>query len=41
MKSGIQYVIQIDNFNGRINASDKDFNFDVKAHKGIEVNDLR
>jgi outer membrane lipoprotein carrier protein len=41
MKSGIQYVIQIDNFNGRVNASDKDFNFDVKAHKGIEINDLR
>jgi outer membrane lipoprotein carrier protein len=41
MKSGIQYIIQIENFNGRIFASDKDFNFDVKAHKGIEVNDLR
>jgi outer membrane lipoprotein carrier protein len=41
MKSGIQYVIQIDSFDGKAIASDKDFNFDVKAHKGIEVNDLR
>ncbi len=41
MKSGIDYTISIDTFNGKAAASEKDFNFDIKAYKGIEVVDLR
>jgi outer membrane lipoprotein carrier protein len=41
MKSGVQYTLTILNFSNSEKASDKDFNFDIKAHKDIEVIDLR
>jgi len=41
MKSGVHYIVNIDSFNSQANASDQDFVFDIKAHKGIEVVDLR
>jgi outer membrane lipoprotein-sorting protein len=41
MKSGVDYTISIDTFNGKAVATEKDFNFDIKTYKGIEVVDLR
>jgi outer membrane lipoprotein carrier protein len=41
MKSGIHYILNIQTFNSTIKATDKDFVFDVKLHKDIEVVDLR
>lgn len=41
MKSGIQYTLQINVFNAKTTVTDKEFVFDVKAYKGIEVVDLR
>jgi hypothetical protein len=41
MRSGVHYIVNIDSFNSLLNASDQDFIFDIKAHKGIEVVDLR
>jgi outer membrane lipoprotein carrier protein len=41
MKSGIHYTLNILSFSDTIKATDKDFIFDVKAHKDIEVVDLR
>jgi outer membrane lipoprotein carrier protein len=41
MKSGIDYTVSIDSFNGKAVVTEKDFNFDIKAYKGIEVVDLR
>jgi outer membrane lipoprotein carrier protein len=41
MKSGIHYILNIQSFNNKIKATDKDFVFDVKAYKDIEVVDLR
>ncbi len=41
MKSGIHYIVQIDAFNGQAQAADKDFIFDIKEHKDVEVVDLR
>ncbi len=41
MKSGVNYTVKIDTFNEQAIASEKDFVFNIKAHKGIEVVDLR
>jgi hypothetical protein len=41
MKSGVDYTVKIDTFDGKIPATDADFIFNIKAHKGIEVVDLR
>ena len=41
MKSGVHYTMTIILFNGKIAVSDNDFTFDIKAHKGVEVVDMR
>jgi outer membrane lipoprotein-sorting protein len=41
MKSGVNYTIRIDTFNSKIAAEEKEFIFNIKAHKGIEIVDLR
>lgn len=41
MKSGIHYVIKIEWINEKADATDKDFVFDTKAHKDVEVIDMR
>jgi outer membrane lipoprotein carrier protein len=41
MKSGTNYIVQIDTFNGQATATEADFVFNIQAHKGIEVVDLR
>ena len=41
MKEGVNYTVSIDTFNNQAAASEADFVFNIKAHKGIEVVDLR
>jgi outer membrane lipoprotein-sorting protein len=41
MKSGVHYILVVQSFNGNIKAAYKDFVFDTKAYKDIEVIDLR
>ena len=41
MKSGVHYILKITFFNNNAAASEKDFSFDIKAHKGVEVVDMR
>jgi outer membrane lipoprotein carrier protein len=41
MKSGIHYILNIQSFDSTTKVTDKDFIFDVKSHKDIEVVDLR
>jgi outer membrane lipoprotein-sorting protein len=41
MKSGVDYTVNIENFNPNANATDSDFSFDTKVHKDVEVVDLR
>jgi outer membrane lipoprotein-sorting protein len=41
MKSGVTYTVSVDTFNPRAVAQEKDFSFDVKAHNGVEVVDMR
>ena len=41
MKSGVNYTVRIDTFNSQAIATENDFIFNIKAHKGIEVVDLR
>jgi outer membrane lipoprotein-sorting protein len=41
MKSGVDYTVKIDKFNGQASVNDTDFVFNIKSHKGIEVVDLR
>lgn len=41
MKSGIHYIFYVDKFDSSARLSDSEFSFDVKAHKDVEVVDLR
>ncbi len=41
MKSGVDYTVNIENFNPNANATDSNFSFDTKDHKDVEVVDLR
>ena len=41
MKTGVHYTINISKFNTNIKVDDKEFEFDVKAYKDIEIIDLR
>lgn len=41
MKSGVHYIVRIDSFNNQATATDLDFTFNIKTHKGIEVVDMR
>jgi len=41
MKSGVHYILKITSFNNNAVAIDKDFSFDIKTHKGVEVVDMR
>ncbi len=41
MKSGVDYTVKIEKFVSNATASDNDFIFDIKAHKNVEVVDLR
>lgn len=41
MKSGVNYTLELKNFNSKAVASDTDFTFDPAKHKGVEVIDLR
>lgn len=41
MKSGVNYTLDVLNFNSNVQAKESDFIFDPSAYKGIEVVDLR